>query len=210
MRTAANLSEPTSDHSTETVAGRHPPEGGSDRSYARELRVIGQLLEAHGVVSVDLVQVGETYIIRGKVVPEWRARSSDHSTEGSWIARFGLLVRGQSKSRSMSGETIELRYNLGDIMVFESQARPRRDEAQGMPNPYALSQVLRSAGAYLDTRNKSSLIGISLRERWMKIRFETGDGRLEEAQQDIEYFYDYWVKMYLRRNTRVPANFFAA
>ncbi len=209
MRTATRLSDSILDLSDEAVPDRGESQGSSDRCYARDLRVIGQLLESHGVVSVDLVQVGGTYIIRGKVGSRWHGSSADHSRSG-WIARFGLLVSGQSKPRDALGETVELRYNSGDIRAFESQVLPRRDDSNGMPDPYALSQVLRSAGAYLDTRQKSSLIGISLRERWMKIRFESGDGCLEEAQQDIEYFYDYWVKMYLRRNTRAQVNFFAA
>lgn len=33
--------------------------------------------------------------------------------------------------------------------------------------------------------------------------YQTAEGRLEQAQQDLEYFYDYWVKMYLRRSNRV-------
>ena len=77
-----------------------------------------------------------------------------------------------------------------------------------MPDPQALSQILRSAGAYLDTRKGSSLIGIMMRERDMTIRFETTSRRLEEMRQDIDYFYDYWVKMYLRRNKRSQVDLF--
>ena len=36
----------------------------------------------------------------------------------------------------------------------------------------------------------------------MTLRYKTGEGRLEQAQQDVEYFYNYWVKMYLRRIDR--------
>jgi len=71
-----------------------------------------------------------------------------------------------------------------------------------MPDPHSLSHILRSAGAYLDGRKNSSLIGISLQDQWVTIRFETAEGRPEEAKQSLEYFYDYWVKMYLRRGSK--------
>jgi hypothetical protein len=34
------------------------------------------------------------------------------------------------------------------------------------------------------------------------IRIETAEGNPEEAKQDLQYFYDYWVKMYLRRGSQ--------
>jgi hypothetical protein len=49
------------------------------------------------------------------------------------------------------------------------------------------------------------LIGISLKGKWVTVNYQTAEGRLEQAQQDLEYFYDYWVKMYLRRSNRAKA-----
>ena len=45
-------------------------------------------------------------------------------------------------------------------------------------------------------------LGISLKGKWVTVSYQTAEGRLEQAQQDLEYFYDYWVKMYLRRSNR--------
>src|SRR4026209_1189933 len=45
-------------------------------------------------------------------------------------------------------------------------------------------------------------MGISLKGKWVTVTYQTPEGRLEQAQQDLEYFYDYWVKMYLRRSNR--------
>jgi hypothetical protein len=71
-----------------------------------------------------------------------------------------------------------------------------------MPDPYSLSQILRGAGSYLDNRDVTELMGISLKGKWVTVSYQTAEGRLEQAQQDLEYFYDYWVKMYLRRSNR--------
>ena len=62
--------------------------------------------------------------------------------------------------------------------------------------------ILRGAGSYLDNREVTTLMGISLRGKWVTVSYQTAKGRLEQAQQDLEYFYDYWVKMYLRRSNR--------
>ena len=45
-------------------------------------------------------------------------------------------------------------------------------------------------------------VGISFEGRWVAVRYRTDEGRLEQTQQDLDYFYDYWVKMYLRRGNR--------
>jgi hypothetical protein len=34
------------------------------------------------------------------------------------------------------------------------------------------------------------------------VRYRTAEGRIEQAKQDVTYFYNYWVKMYLRRGLR--------
>jgi hypothetical protein len=39
-------------------------------------------------------------------------------------------------------------------------------------------------------------------DRWVTVRYRTAEGRIEEAKQDVEYFYNYWVKMYLRGGLR--------
>ncbi len=71
-----------------------------------------------------------------------------------------------------------------------------------MPDPYSISQILRGAGSYLDNREAARLSAISLRGKWVTVAYENPDGRIEQAQQDLEYFYDYWVKMYMRRSNR--------
>jgi hypothetical protein len=71
-----------------------------------------------------------------------------------------------------------------------------------MPDPYSISQILRGAGSYLDNRDVTNLVGITLKERWVTVSYQTAEGRLEQAKQDLEYFYNYWVKMYMRRSNR--------
>jgi hypothetical protein len=99
-------------------------------------------------------------------------------------------------------QTIDLRYTVDEIMQFDELGRSKRNRPDGTPNPNALSHILRSAGSYVDFKERSSLIGVSVEDRWVTIRYQTADGYPQETKQDVEYFYDYWVNMYLRRSNR--------
>ena len=166
-------------------------------SYARDLRVVGQLLDRRQITSADLVCVADAYIIRGI-----QKAIGDSSFFGYFARRFmtGLhaVVRGDFRRTLRSG-VINLRYDLEEIINLDYLARCNRSDISRLPDPYSLSHILRSAGAYLDGRRNSSLIGISLQDAWVTIRFETAEGKPEEAKQNRQHFYDYWVKMYLRR-----------
>jgi hypothetical protein len=164
-------------------------------SYARELRALGQDFEAHNLLSVDLAIEAGVYVVRGK------ARAS--KTAESSFARFLRLFTYSSASDQPSSiSQIDLRYTPEDIEQLESQGRAKRKESHHMPDPFSLSQILRAAGSYLDNRTKTYLVRITSKDQWMTLRYKNGDGRLEQTQQDVEYFYDYWVKMYLRRSDR--------
>lgn len=201
METSPKLSKADSVQADQAVAGRNGSELFSVPSYARDLRVVGQLLESHNVVTADLVMVTDTYIIQGKV-KSTRRSSLMVSFLRNWAKEVSSGFPADTSRQNTRPGLVILRCKLEDVSGLDARARNRRSRANEMPNPYALSQILRSAGAYLDTRKRSSLIGMLVRERDLTIRFETGEGRLEETRQDIDYFYDYWVKMYLRRNKR--------
>ena len=89
-----------------------------------------------------------------------------------------------------------------EIEQFDMRGKVKRADSNKMPDPYSISQILRGTGSYLDNRDVTTLVGISLNGKWVTVKYETAAGRLEQAKQDLEYFYDYWVKMYLRRSNR--------
>ena len=169
-------------------------------SYARDLRVVGQLLERRQVSSADIVYVADAYIIRGIQKPNGESRSNGQFSR-RLMMRLGAILHGDFRQSLRSG-VIDLRYDLEEIVNVDSVARRRRSKISPLPDPYSFSHILRSAGAYLDGRKNSSLIGISLQDRWVTIRFETAEGYPEETKQSLQYFYDYWVKMYLRRGSQ--------
>ncbi|HEY6366564.1 MAG TPA: hypothetical protein VI585_17415, partial [Candidatus Binatia bacterium] len=82
------------------------------------------------------------------------------------------------------------------------QGREHRRNAAQNPDPYGLAQKLRGVGSFLDYRPETTLTGISVEDRWVTVRYKTAEGHIEQAKQDVAYFYNYWVKMYLRRGLR--------
>ena len=200
MKTASTLINPGLSSHDEVSCQTDAPDQKPASSYARDLRVVGQLLERRQVSSADLVCVADAYIIRGIQKPNGESRS-DGQFSRRLMMRLDAILHGDFH-RSLRSGVIDLRYDLEEIVNADYVARRRRSKISPLPDPYSFSHILRSAGAYLDGRKNSSLIGISLQDRWVTIRFETAEGHPEEVKQSLQYFYDYWVKMYLRRGSQ--------
>jgi hypothetical protein len=168
-------------------------------SYARELRAVGQALEARHVVSLDLELKGGLYVVRGRVTASDYAQSSLSAFVQDFVSGVGCVFTGASR-RSLY--EIDLSYNPQDVERLDLQGREHRRNADRNPDPYGLAQKLRGVGSFLDYRPETSLTGISVEDRWVTVRYKTAEGRIEQAKQDVAYFYNYWVKMYLRRGLR--------
>jgi len=166
-------------------------------SYAQQLRALGQGLEAYKLLTVDLKVEDGFYVVRATA----RVPKLTESLFGRFLRVF--IYDSSSKSRQPRfNSSINLRYSLKDVEELESQGRAKRKESHHMPDPYSLSQVLRGVGFYVDSRDGAHPLEITVWDRWMTLQYQTAEGRLQHARQDVEYFYDYWVKMYLRRKDR--------
>jgi hypothetical protein len=187
----------------EGAAEFHDQTGGQSQlhktSYARELRAVGQALEARHIVSLDLELTGGLYVVRGKVTASDYAQSSLSAFVQDFISGVGSVFTGASR-RSLY--EIDLSYNPQDVETLDLQGREHRRNADQNPDPYALAQKLRGVGSFLDYRPETILTGISVEDRWVTVRYKTAEGHIEQAKQDVAYFYNYWVKMYLRRGLR--------
>jgi hypothetical protein len=172
--------------------------GRDANSFARQLRALGQALEKFGFSAFDLEIRRATYLVIAKETPAGHVNLS--------FSRFvSEFLRRSSRRGSLTSTDrhVDLRFSMEDIECFDLRGKSRRQDSSKIPDPCAISQLLRGAGSYLDHRNVANQVGISLEGRWVTVRYQTGEGRLECTQQNLEYFYDYWVKMYLRRSNRV-------
>ncbi len=167
------------------------------RNFARQLRALGQALERFSFSAFDLELRSGTYLVTGTAI-------SAENIKFSFSRFVRELLRGCSAKAMVTcnDSHVDLHFSPEEIERFEERGKIRRQDPSKMPDPYSISQILRGAGSYLDNREVTTLVGISLKGKWVTVSYQTSEGRLEQAQQDLEYFYDYWVKMYLRRSNR--------
>ena len=171
--------------------------GHSLTDFARQLRALGQALEKFSFSTFDLELRSGNYLVTGRATSTENIRFS--------FSRFVRELLRSSTARptlSCADNRVDLCFSPDEIEKFDLRGKVKREDANKMPDPYSISQILRGAGSYLDNRDVTTLVGVSLNGKWVTVRYETPEGRLEQAKQDLEYFYDYWVKMYLRRSNR--------
>ena len=169
-------------------------------SYARDLRAVGQALEARGVFALDLELKGGLYVVRGKVTAADYAQTSLSGFIQDLISGVGSALTGGPRQSSYE---VDLSYYPEDIKKLDAKGRAHRRNSKQNPDPYGLAQKLRGIGSFLDYRYpETTLAGISVEDRWVTVRYRTAEGHIEQAKQDVAYFYNYWVKMYLRRSQR--------
>lgn len=171
--------------------------GGGGQFFAHRLRALGQALEKFGFSAFDIELQSGIYLVSGRA-------GTTENVKLSFLRLLGDLFR-RTPSRgtlSDSDNRIDLRFSADDIERFDVRGRIKRQDGEKMPDPYSISQILRGTGCFLDHREGTRLVGVSLKGKWVTLRYQTAAGRVEQAQQDLDYFYDYWVKMYLRRSNR--------
>jgi hypothetical protein len=168
------------------------------REFAKELRALGQAIEKFSFSTFNLQIDSGIYVVTG------RATSPLENVKFSFARFVRELLRGADPTPTLTTTVgqIDLRFSPEEIEKFDVRGRVKRQDADKMPDPYSISQILRGAGSYLDNRDVTNLVGITLKERWVTVSYQTAEGRLEQAKQDLEYFYNYWVKMYMRRSNR--------
>ncbi|MEE9605687.1 MAG: hypothetical protein V3V70_08955 [Candidatus Scalindua sp.] len=102
-----------------------------------------------------------------------------------------------------SYKTLELRYTPDDLNRLEREGQAKRCDPNQMPNARSTSQVLRATGAYVNDRY-SRLLGVIWQNQSVRIMYETALGSQEVDEIKVSAMYDFWVRMYLRRDKRNP------
>jgi hypothetical protein len=161
--------------------------------HDRILRTLGSLLQEHGFTEYELrVSDGDYTVLRQVAKENFAPRSL--------LKKFFSF--NPTRYKRQQPPLRELRYSITDLLDHETQDRERRKQPSQMPDPYSTAQILRGVGCFLDKRDGSRLLGVTVKDRWVVIDYVTADGREQKEKQDFEYFYDYWVRMYMQRSNR--------
>ena len=184
QNTAENNTLLLEEPDTSTQAAAAPAR--DQREFAKELRALGQAIEKFKFSAFDLQIDSGIYVVSGRALVQMENMKFS----------FSRFVRELLRSSSPTPDTmttsgqIDLRFSPEEIETFDVRGRVKRRDAGKMPDPYSISQILRGAGSYLDNRHATSLVGITLKDRWVTVSYQTAEGRLEQAKQDLEYFYN--------------------
>lgn len=166
-----------------------------DLSYADELRALGQALEKQGLVSFELQAKGGDYLVRGLAPSTQEARPY---LLGGMEEMVASTLWGKSVPPTQLSEVV-YQFPPERIRQLHRDGRKKRVYGEQTPDPCRLSQLLRSTGCYLDRKLGISLSGIVVKDRWVTVSYVTAEGRIERTKAALDFFYDYWIKMYLRR-----------
>lgn len=174
-----------------------PARAAGEWSYGRQLRALGQAVEKFGFTALDLEQQEGSYAVIGRALPGAKARPS----LSRWVGEL-IAPRERPAKKAPEDAQVTLTFSPEDIERFDRIGRSRRLDGGQLPNPHSLSQVLRGAGTLLDRKQVADLIGISLSEGWMAISFQTASGEVNHIKENLQCYYDLWVKLYLHRSNR--------
>lgn len=159
--------------------------GGSN--YSQALRVIGQVLEARDPEDFDLESYDNGFLVRGieKVVSQ----------------ETSLLRAILAKPRFPQSRPFEVSYGPEEVEQLDWEGRSKRSDPSAMPDFYALPQILRTIGEYIDLRS-ARLLGISRRGVRLTVQYESGEGQRTSEEHTVASFYNLFMHMYLHRSGR--------
>lgn len=166
------------------VAARHISMKPS-HSYDRQLRNIGQSLEAQRINVFELRSEDERFRVRGDPEKE----TSLLSTLREWQKRW-----------RRQGLTTSLCYAAAEIEQLERQGKANRSSPNRLPEFYSLPNVLRTVGAYLDVK-AGELIELHMAPLTLTLLYRNRQGHPGFEERTIASFYDFFVQLHGRRGT---------
>jgi hypothetical protein len=166
----------------------------ANASYSRQLRPLGQRLEALRIDSFALQFEGNGYVVAGQK----RCPPLEKPEQSLW-QRF----RGAPKPSPTPPvfEAINLRFSIEELIRLDSEAQKKRNAAGGTSEAHSLSQILRAVGAFVEQK-QGRLMGVTKDGQDIAIEYESALHRSVNEKFTVSSLYDYWVKMYLRRRAR--------
>ena len=151
--------------------------------YHRQLRSIGQSLEAQRIAVFELTCRGEHIVVKGE--PE---------KETSLLA----ALRNWQKQRRSDGLNASLTFTSQDIEELERQGRAQRSQANRLPDFHSLANTLRTVGWHLDLKG-SELLEIHKRQLSLTILSRDKNGHPEFEERTIASFYDLFLSLHDKR-----------
>jgi hypothetical protein len=144
--------------------------------------------------SFSLTMEGDTVTVRGR-------KHRDQAVDNLSQRGFWQLFRSNRTSEVDEWESVELRYTPEQLSHMEDEGRSKRGNL-GSPDAHSASQIVRAVGALVDQR-QARLMSVRKEKEKIEIEYESPlKGKVTE-DFTVATLYEYWVRMYLKRSSRV-------
>ncbi|MGH7827130.1 MAG: hypothetical protein ACREQ7_18395 [Candidatus Binatia bacterium] len=155
--------------------------------YASDLRALGQALEILRVERFEIDPDGKSYLVQ--VLTDQPRRRGDTGPSGENTVRY-IWAGAPDGSRDEAidtkllyamAKTLDLHYSPEEVVRLEQEWRAQRTDPNGTADPSSLSELLRTAGGYINNKGVY-LLKIRRQERSLVVDYETESG---EKRQEI-------------------------
>lgn len=154
------------------------------QSYSRQLRCIGQALEAQRIRIFDLKPQGERFTVNG-----------EPDQETSLLAK----LRAWQKRNRAEGLQASLNFTTQDLDQLDRQGRSLRAKANQLPDFHLLPNTLRTVGAYLDAKG-AELIELRNKELSIAILWRNPTGHPQIEERSLGSLYELFVRQHAQRD----------
>jgi hypothetical protein len=149
------------------------------------LRVIGQVIER-------LDMIGAFRLVCGEDGYEIHELANGAETQ----------PRQSQEQREAPPSLREFRITLKEIEKLDRRGQSKRWDAEGLPNPDRLPNILRAAGTYVDLKGGRLLEITKKDENGLVVRYETSGREIHTDLLEAPDLYDLFVRVYLKRADR--------
>jgi hypothetical protein len=173
-------------------------------NYGHHLRALGQALEILRVEHFEIEPDGKSYLVQ--VLTRQPNRDSDSGPTGESTVRYIWASAPDAtdtqdidtKLLYAMAKTLDLQYTPEDVIRLDKEWRAKRSHAHGLADPSSLSQLLRTAGAYLSEKS-DYLVKIRREQGALVIQYETESGQRREENLSDDELCDSGMRMIARR-----------
>jgi hypothetical protein len=153
------------------------------RRYDQELRAVGQALVAKGITAFELKHVPAGYFIQDlhERTPSFRR------ILGNWLHR----ATGRPGAEAVT-------LGSADVQQLDEAGRARRSKPGQLTDFRDLSNILRTIGAYLDTK-EVELLELHKRPISVTLAYRDKSGHEEKEDRPISSFYNLFLELYGKR-----------
>lgn len=162
--------------------------------YARDLRVLGQIVEGYSVSALHVKVFFDRYQICA-------LQTTSNPDAHLFITR---LLRPRSCNQKLAGKRktmggmVKCELSVQDIEAAEALYRKFRQNSQEVPAPYRMSQLLRGVGFFLD--NKGAKLRTLLFENDnISLVYQDTEHKTITIDEHSAFFYEHWLEMSQQR-----------